>query len=556
MPLARPLLFAFLAVLVVGPAAACVGELVRDPGGWAAWREADRLLALAGNTLALAGLTAAAAVPLGTAAAVVVERVAVPGAGAVRAAAAVGLFVPLPVYAVAWQAVLGSWLPAVTLAPGEVVWRPWAEGLLPAAGVHAAAAVPWAFWIASAGLRRADRGLEDEAAAAGGPAAVARLVLLPRLVTAMLAAAGWAAAQTATEIPITDAMLVRTFAEEAYTQAVAFPNGVAGAVAVAVPAWLIAVMVAGAAVRPVARRFFPADAEPGPPRPLAVATGWRWAMAATVWFGVAVFAGLPLAAVVWKAGGGADGWAGGTIATHLSRAVRLHAVTIADSYLAAVAAGVIAAGLAVAACWAARRHRGWSGVLLVLSVTAWLAPGPLVGLGLKEVIARLVDLEEKGMKRLGVELTFPPVRSALYDQPSPLPGVWAAVARFFPVAVAVVWPVVRAVPRELEEAAALDGAGPWGRFRLAGWPLVRRAAGPAAAAAAALALGEVSASKLVVPPGRRDYILELFAQSHYGADATVAAMCLVQLAVTAAGTAVVLRAVSGAGTGTPLAGRS
>jgi ABC-type Fe3+ transport system permease subunit len=315
-------------------------------------------------------------------------------------------------------------------------------------------------------------------------------------------------------------------------------------------------MVAGAAVRPVARRFFPADAEPGPPRPLAVATGWRWAMAATVWFGVAVFAGLPLAAVVWKAGGGADGWAGGTIATHLSRAVRLHAVTIADSYLAAVAAGVIAAGLAVAACWAARRHRGWSGVLLVLSVTAWLAPGPLVGLGLKEVIARLVDLEEKGMKRLGVELTFPPVRSALYDQPSPLPGVWAAVARFFPVAVAVVWPVVRAVPRELEEAAALDGAGPWGRFRLAGWPLVRRAAGPAAAAAAALALGEVSASKLVVPPGRRDYILELFAQSHYGADATVAAMCLVQLAVTAAGTAVVLRAVSGAGTGTPLAGRS
>ena len=53
--------------------------------------------------------------------------------------------------------------------------------------------------------------------------------------------------------------------------------------------------------------------------------------------------------------------------------------------------------------------------------------------------------------------TFPPVRSALYDQPSPLPTMWAAAIRFFPVAVAICWPAVRAVPRELSEAALVFG---------------------------------------------------------------------------------------------------
>ena len=49
-----------------------------------------------------------------------------------------------------------------------------------------------------------------------------------------------------------------------------------------------------------------------------------------------------------------------------------------------------------------------------------------------------------------------------------------------------------------------------------------------------LALGEVSAAKLVVPAGYKSFILELFAQMHYGAEATVAALAVAQVAVTAA----------------------
>ena len=54
----------------------------------------------------------------------------------------------------------------------------------------------------------------------------------------------------------------------------------------------------------------------------------------------------------------------------------------------------------------------------------------------------------------------------------------------------------------------------------------------AALAVTALSLGEVSAGKLVNPPFRAAYILRLFDQMHYGTDSTVAALCLLQVAVT------------------------
>jgi ABC-type Fe3+ transport system permease subunit len=172
--------------------------------------------------------------------------------------------------------------------------------------------------------------------------------------------------------------------------------------------------------------------------------------------------------------------------------------------------------------------------LFVLTIAAWVTPGPLVGMALKEVIKRLVAGEEVVLARAGLSLTFPPVSSALYDQPSPLPSAWAAAIRFFPLAVAVCWPAIRAVPRELTEAAALDGAGVRGEWELVTWPLTRAAFARAAVAVGVLALGEMSAGKLVAPPHYRAYILELFNQMHYGSEATVAAFCLIQVAVTAA----------------------
>lgn len=515
------LLVATLLVALLAPVLVPLAHAVATPAGWAAWREADRLLTLAGNTLALAALAALIAVPAGTAAALALERLPVPGRGLLRAAAVVGLVVPLPVYAVGWQAVLGDWLPAV-LPPGQVAWRPWTLGLVPAAFVHGMAGLPWAVWIVSAALRTSDPELEEDALVAGGPAAVFRRVLLPRALPAAALAAGWVGVQTATEIVVTDAMMVRTFAEEVYTRFVAGGDGLAAAVAVSVPAWLLTAFLGGGLLAGGLRRFGHPPADAGPPPDLWVPPAVAHLAGGLAWLGFGVAAGLPLVALVLRCRPPAK----------LLDVLAADGPTLLVSLAAAGVAGLVAAGLAWPACHLARGSRWFGRLLFAACVLLAVAPGPVVGFGLKQVILWLVSAEGWAVARLGWAADFPPLASALYDQPSPLPGAWAAAVRLFPVAVAVLWPAVRAIPDGLLEAAALDGVGVW-RHVVA--PLTGPAFVRAGLAVAALAVGEVSASKLVQPPAAPAYILRVFDQMHYGTDSTVAALCLVQVA---AGTAV------------------
>ena len=67
-------------------------------------------------------------------------------------------------------------------------------------------------------------------------------------------------------------------------------------------------------------------------------------------------------------------------------------------------------------------------------------------------------------------------------------------------------------------------------FREVVWPAARGAAGLAAVAVAVLALGELGASKLVATPDAPSFAHDVFAQMHYGAGNTLAAMCLLLLA--------------------------
>ena len=498
-----------------------------------------RLAGLAANTLALAVGAALVAVPFGAITAIVLERIAVPGRSFLRALVVVGLFVPLPVTAVAWQVVLGSWLPPLDSTPGQVAWRPWAEGLLPAAWVHGLAGLPWVAWIVGAGLRSTDRALEEDAILRGGPAAVFRRVVAPAATAAAIAAAAWVAVQTMTEITVTDAMMVRTFAEEVYTQFVGAADGLAGAVAVTLPVWLAAAGAVFVGVKYTDPSVLRPAADAQTPRPLPCPCGVTVAATTLVWTGAMVFAALPLAALAWKAGGGGtrDGWQLATHADALTRVVRTDGSLLAGSAGTAAVTGLLAASLAWVACRAAVGSRGFAGFLLGLCVLLWVTPGPLAGLGLKAAIDALVGIEETILGPSAAVL-----RPLLYDRPSPVPAVWAGVLRLFPVAVAVVWPAVRAVPRDLLDAARIDGLGWVGEWRCVFGPLTGPAVVRAAVAVAALALGEVAATKLVNPPGRSAYVLRLFDQMHYGAESTVAALAVVQVAATAVAATLLVRA--------------
>ena len=474
--------------------------------------EAGRLLPLAGNTLALAVLAVLVAAPAGTLAALALERSPVPGRRFLRAAVVIALVTPLPVWAVGWQAVLGHWLPSLS-PPGEVAWRPWTTGLLPAAWIHGTAGLPWVVWIVSAAVRSTDPGLEDDALLAGGRAAVWRRVLLPRVLPATALAAGWVAVQAAGEIVVTDAMQVRTFAEEPYTRFVMGGDGLAAAVAVSVPLWLLTAAGGGLLLAYGLRRFG------NPPETVGQreeARGTKLLPGAFLWVGFAVTAGLPLLAVALRC----------RPPSKVQDVLAADGPTLLVSLGAAGLAGLAAAGLAWPACVLARDSRVFARLLFAACVLLAVAPGPVVGFGLKEVICHLLVAEEFLVGRPD----FPLFATLLYDQPSPLPGAWAATVRLFPVAVAILWPAVRSMPDGLLDAASLDGGNRW---RLVIAPLTGPAFVRAGLAVAALALGEVSASKLVQPPAAPAFVLRVFDQMHYGTDSTVAALCLVQIAACA-----------------------
>jgi ABC-type Fe3+ transport system permease subunit len=205
---------------------------------------------------------------------------------------------------------------------------------------------------------------------------------------------------------------------------------------------------------------------------------------------------------------------------------------IFDSLLLAALAGLLTSGLALITCWAARESPWFRRTVLILMALAWAMPGPVVGIGLKRTIGFLVDQTDS-----------PFLARLLWYGPSLAPLLWVDLIRFFPFAVALLWPVVRLVPRELVEGARIDGATPVGEFLHVAWPLTALATVRAGLAVGILSLGELSAGKLVWTPGKPTFAQELFSQMHYGVTPNLAARCLLLLVVVAGG-AVVVRWVS------------
>ena len=250
---------AVLVLAIIGvPVLLPLVESLTTPGGWAVWRESDRLGSLAVNSLAFVAGTLALCLPTGIAGAVLLYRTDLPLCRLFRLIVVMTLFVPLPLFTSAWQATLGSggWLPqswwnSYATAQGNggtgaIVWTPWSHGLPAAIWVQAMAALPWVIVIVGEGLRWVERDLEEEGLLYASPWRVLLRVTLPRCRAAILAAALWVALLSLTEITVSDMMIVRTYAEEVYNQfVVGDAEGFARAVVVSLPA--VAILVAGRA---------------------------------------------------------------------------------------------------------------------------------------------------------------------------------------------------------------------------------------------------------------------------------------------------------------------
>src|SRR5205807_5717249 len=246
------------------------------------------------------------------------------------------------------------------------------------------------------------------------------------------------------EITVTDMMQVRTFAEEVYTQLVAGDKpALARAVAVSLP---VVLLVAGLVLWTSFRweRTLPARESLAAPT-LVISLGrggWLWLLAILLF--IVLCAGIPLASLIWKTGlsGSPETWSGHVAYTWLQKNVRDRGSVILQSLLVGVVSGGLAAGLAVMLCWLATASRWFQVLALALMATVWALPGPIPGLGMQQAILIILDV-----------LPFHALSVALYDGPSPLPVAWVNVVRFFPCAVAVLWPVVRLLPADLRDAA-------------------------------------------------------------------------------------------------------
>jgi iron(III) transport system permease protein len=558
---------AVLAALVAVPLAMPLRPLLADPAAWLAWGEAGRILGLVRNTLALVGGTLALALPAGVLGAVLLYRTDLPLRRLLRLLALLTLFVPLPLFTSGWQAVLGSggWLPLrwwnaprpAAFSPDSAVWTPWGQGIGSAAWVHAVAGLPWVILIVGQGLLGVERSLEEDAWTRLPAWRVVLRVSLPRAGASVAAAALWLALQAAGEITVSDVMQVRTFAEEVYTQLVS-PEAAPGvkvapgrddplarAVVVALPGVVLLAALVLLLGRHWERRLPPGQAETV--GPLIFPLGrLRWPLALPAAAVSAALLAVPLLSLVWRAGltGTPRAWSGVAVWEHLRLVARVEQGRLLGSLGVAVAAGLVCTALALVACWAALGSRASRTATLVLMAAAWAVPGPIAGLGLKDTITAVLDAtgspvaaEEGRSEKTGKDGVTPigPLARYLWYGPSPVPLLWADLVRLFPFAVVLLWPVVRRLPPELQEAARVEGARPAQELRHVVFPLTAPACLRCLLAVAVLALGELSAGKLVSTPGGQSYAEYIFTQMHYGVTNDLAAGCILLLALVTAG---------------------
>jgi iron(III) transport system permease protein len=521
-----------LKLLLGGFAAAAIAAL---------WMIDPRVGQLWLNTALLAAGACLVALPLGTLAAIAVFKTDLPGRRLAGLLVTAMLFVPMFIVTGAWNAGFGlqGWQ---TLATNpHLAHEPWLTGWRAAIWIHGLAGVPWVVLLVGAGLRHVEAELEEDAALCAAPARVVWHVTLRRSAPALLVAALWVAITASTEISVTDFFQVRTFAEEVYTQAalgsfdfVGEPGPVGPTLSTA-GLWigLFVYLLLGLLTMVAVRTLF-GEVTHSPIRPpwLWRLESLRWPAAAVLCAVMVLVAGLPLANLVYKAGvqvtatatGRVRDWSAAKVVERVAAAPREFRGELILSGAISAAAATGAVVIAIPLAWSMRLTRGipWS-QLAALSLCLTI-PGPLLGIGL----IRLLN-QPPGA-------TLAPL-AALYD--SNFAPWLVQTLRALPLVTLILWAALGTIPRVMLDAAATDGAGWWGQLLRIALPQRWQAVAAAWLVGFAVAVGEVAATVLVMPPGRSTAIsVRIFQLLHYGVDDRVAAISLVLVLATATMTAI------------------
>ena len=476
-----------------------------------------RPMSLAKNTIALVGLTAMMAIPPGLVLAWLLFRTDLFGRRALMMLLGLSLFVPMPLHAVAWLGSFGNAGRSQALA-----WVPMLSGMWGAAFVHATAALPWVVFLSGVGLLTVESELEDAARLDLSTWRVVMQISLRRALGAILGSLLILAVLTAGDMTVTDLLQIRTYAEESYIQAQLHMGTNAAAAVAAGPL----ILVLGGLIVWGASALLKADPARLPSGSVRART-WplgrgRVPCGLLCLVIVGNLVALPIYGLVWRAGrvGSPPSWSVNGLVGSLQRAwpdlisptspgpwyiawdSRPMIATLVWSATAATIAVMIAWPLA----WLSRDRGTWRWVAAVAAALGLAAPGPVVG---------------EALKRAYQQVPF------INDTPAML--VLAYITRTLPYALLVIWPAVRTIPREHQEAAMLDGLNPWLQFLRIGFPLTRGATLAAWGVAFVLAMGELPAANFVANPGRWPVALEVWRLLHTGVESRLAGVGLILL---------------------------
>jgi iron(III) transport system permease protein len=491
------------------------------------WLVEPRVAALWLNTALLAVGACLIALPLGAIAAVLIVKTDTPGRSLAAMTFVGMLFLPLYLVTGAWNAGFGiqGWHTMATNP--HLAHRPWLDGWRGAIWVHGIAAVPWVALILAAGLRAVEAEIEEDAATCATPVRVLWHVSLRRAAPAFIVAALWVAIVAAAEISVTDIFQVRTFAEEVFTQA-ALGSFDDGAALSAVGLWLGLAIITALAVSAIgmAGKLVSdfVDAIHRPPWIWRMGRS-RWPAAGALWGTMLLVAGVPLVNLIYKAGvlvsstdaGLSRSWSAVKVIERVLRApVEFHAdlwLSARIGLLATTAAIVAAVPLA----WSMRSARRLPWLRLSLIAICLTVPGPLLGVGLTRLLNQPAD---SSLAILGW----------LYDTNF---APWLVQSlRALPLATLILWPALASVPQVMLDTAATEGSGPMSRLLRIALPQRWPAVAAAWLIGFAIAIGELAATVLVIPPqrGATAISIHIFQLLHYGVDDRVAAISLVTVA--------------------------
>ena len=509
-----------LAALLFGPIAATASQALRGDAGAstgaglidasAFGREAGLVAGPAFETARVVVLAVAIALAIGLPLALALFRTDLPGRRALILVLAAAAAVPMPLYAAGWLGGFGG--VGYRQVFGE---RPILVGWSGSAFVHAMAGVPWVALLAGVGVLSVEGSLEESALLERSGWRVALGVTLRRSLGAIAGSALLVAVATSGDMTVTDLLLVRTYAEEAYVQ-YGLGRSPAAVALVAIPPTAALLVLIAIASRSILRAEPPRLASASAiPRPWRLGH-WRMVVGLAAWMAVLALVGPPMAALAARAGRiGGDAalgllprWSALGLIEALDYAAREIVGPLLESAMAASGGATLASALAWGLGWLARGPGPWRWATAASAALLLALPGPVAGMGLKLAY-----------------LHVPPVSDTVVIL------MLGAAVRALPFALLVLWPAIRSLPPSTLESAELDGLGPFGRFWRVTLPLTRRATLAAWGVSFVLGMGELPIANLVYPAGWQPLTVLLWSQMHFGVDSRICAFGLVLIAV-------------------------